>query len=516
MRRLSPTWWQLVGLATFGAALYSWAAIPTVVGAAIAWAALVPLLAALDKASARQAIGIGGLYGLLSSLSLAAVMLPVPGVSAQHILVPSLYLALYPALWGLVVVLARDRFRNTLAQDGVAVAAWIVLDYLRGNIPLLAFPLGSLGQTQVENLPLIQIAAVFGEPGVTCLVLLGNLALWRWFRREPLLDVALRAAPVLLSAAVGALLLNARTTLATVPIGVLHTHFPSFGDGRVAEAEQDRITLRKLTQLPNEARAVFTPETSFRNLAAKPELMRELQSLADRRDSSLIVGVAQAAKFELADPSIHDRRIRAGVWIFRPHASTPERYDKVLRVPFGEYLPWSDFVSWPKWLAGTPMQVIRGHGPQVYELPSSGSERLRAGAMVCWEGLFAAHARQLTRDGAQVLFQVANEGWFANTSVGVRHNAAVRFRAIENRRWVVVSSNAGPAEIIDTNGRVLSRSASAQDSAWVSANVAPGTGLSIYARLGDLLVCLCALVCVLAAAWTPSRRLFRLMAREAS
>jgi apolipoprotein N-acyltransferase len=496
---------HVIGLATLSALLYSSAAIPTVTGAAIAWIALVPLLAALEKATAGQAFCAGWGFGLLNMLALATVIVPIPGVGAQHVLAPIAYLAVYPALWAVAVIVARRSLRHTLAQDGVALAAWIVLDHFRSHVANFAFPLGTLAQTQVENLPLIQIAAILGEPGVTFLVLLGNLSIWRLLRRESLRLVALRAAPVIASVVAGSLVLTQHArepALRTVLMAVLHTTFPSFGRARITEEEQDRATLESLTQqAPSGARVLLTPETSFINLAAKPRLLLALQALADRRDVALVIGVAQAAKFELAHPagSAVDRRIRAGVWIFHPRAGAPERYDKVLRVPFREYLPLSDHVSWPKWLVGVPMQVIRGPGPRVYELASRAG-RVKLGAMVCWEGLFAAHARKLTTDGAQVLFQVANEGWFANTSAGARHNAAVRLRAVENRRWVVVASNAGPSEIIDANGRVLARRTATHGNGWVSATVEPRTGLTLYARQGDALVYACALACALAAA----------------
>lgn len=493
-----PTLLQVAGLVLASALMYSWAAIPTPLGAAVAWVALVPMRAALEKTSVRLAIGLGALFGFLTTLALSTVMWPVPGVQAQQVLVPAAILALYPALWGSAVVLARQSGQGSVMQDCIALAAWIVLDYIRANVPVLAFPLGTLAQTQVDNLPLIQIAAIFGEPGVTALVVLGNLAVWRLCRGEPLRRVALRATPVVAAAVLGGVVLAQSSPGSTIlQVAALHTNFPSFGEDRPARTEQDRLTLESLKNVPAGTRVLLAPETAFVNLGAKPELLRSLHSLADSRDLSLVLGVAQAAKFERAnDGGIVDRRLHAGLWIFRPQDTQPERYEKTLRVPFAEYVPPP--LAWATWLVGDPVQVIPGSGPRVFTLPTRAGG-VSFGAMVCWEGLFAAHARQLTLDGAQVLFQVSNEGWFAGTSAGVHHNAAVRLRAVESGRWVLLSSNAGPAEVIDAHGRVIARSAAAPGSAWVPAHIETRAGRTIYTRVGDLLILPCMLLCLWAA-----------------
>ena len=53
------TWLRGLGLATLGALLYAWAAIPSLGGAAVAWVALVPLLGAIQGTATNTAFGIG-------------------------------------------------------------------------------------------------------------------------------------------------------------------------------------------------------------------------------------------------------------------------------------------------------------------------------------------------------------------------------------------------------------------------------------------------------------------------
>jgi apolipoprotein N-acyltransferase len=114
--------------------------------------------------------------------------------------------------------------------------------------------------------------------------------------------------------------------------------------------------------------------------------------------------------------------------------------------------------------------------------------------MVCWESVFADHARGLARDGAGLLLQLSNEGWFSGTAAGLKHNATVRLRAVETGRPVLAAVNAGPAIIVDRFGRIVAQSTSTAALEWVAAVVAPTTELSLYTRIGDLFVALCALL----------------------
>ena len=83
-------------------------------------------------------------------------------------------MGLYPAAWcGGLALLARWR----LPAIVLAPALWVTLDYLRAHAGFLALPWATLAHSQHRNLPLLQVATVAGEYGVTFLVVLGNAAL---------------------------------------------------------------------------------------------------------------------------------------------------------------------------------------------------------------------------------------------------------------------------------------------------------------------------------------------------
>jgi apolipoprotein N-acyltransferase len=63
--------------------------------------------------------------------------------------------------------------------------------------------------------------------------------------------------------------------------------------------------------------------------------------------------------------------------------------------------------------------------------------------------------RQFVRDGAEVLVNLSNDGYFGHSAAREQHLALVRMRAAENRRWILRATNDGITAAIDPAGRVV-------------------------------------------------------------
>jgi len=135
-------------------------------------------------------------------------------------------------------------------------------------------------------------------------------------------------------------------------------------------------------------------------------------------------------------------------------------------------------------------EVEEGPDPRSFPL----SNNVRIGIMVCWESLFADHARTVVADQANVLLMLANEGWFGRTAAGAQHNLTARLRAVEMRRAVIVASNMGPSLIVAPYGQELGIHPSPESSEWLTAVVPLVTERSLYARLGDSFVFGCGMI----------------------
>lgn len=123
------------------------------------------------------------------------------------------------------------------------------------------------------------------------------------------------------------------------------------------------------------------------------------------------------------------------------------RYDKVYLVPFGEYVP--ELFSFVNQVSDEAGAYSPGNG--VVNLPL-GSHR--AGAFICYESAVSHHVRDFAKAGAEVFFNLSNDGYFFRTPAREQHLQLVRMRAVENRRWVVRATNNGITASIDPAGTV--------------------------------------------------------------
>lgn len=158
--------------------------------------------------------------------------------------------------------------------------------------------------------------------------------------------------------------------------------------------------------------------------------------------------------------------------IHEPH------YDKMHRVPFGEFVPYVEDVPMLKKLFIkylTPYDhdyTLRpGKDETVFRVPfveaivdESTSEpqplRVRVATPICFEDTVPRHIRRLTygQGGKRVdlLANVTNDGWFAGYWQSRAHLQVATFRCVENRVPMVRSVNTGVSATINSNGRVLS------------------------------------------------------------
>jgi apolipoprotein N-acyltransferase len=108
--------------------------------------------------------------------------------------------------------------------------------------------------------------------------------------------------------------------------------------------------------------------------------------------------------------------------------------------------------------------------------------------------------RKFADGGAEVLFNISNDGWFGKSAARQQHLSIVRMRAVENRRWILRATNDGITAAIDSAGR-LRGSLPLYRQATFAAGFNYVTAKTIYTRFGDWFPVLCltiALMCLVA------------------
>ena len=169
------------------------------------------------------------------------------------------------------------------------------------------------------------------------------------------------------------------------------------------------------------------------------------------------------------------------------------RYDKIHLVPFGEYIPFQDLLSFAHKLTGRVSKFTRGDGPKVFRLATANGETHRYGVFICYEAVFADEVRHFAQLGAEALVNISDDGWYGDTSAPWQHLNMVRMRAIENRRWILRDTNNGVTAVIDPYG-VVRQSIPRHQTDALAAQFGFRDDVTFYTAHGDVFGWLCAIL----------------------
>ncbi|HXQ61763.1 MAG TPA: apolipoprotein N-acyltransferase [Acidimicrobiales bacterium] len=196
-----------------------------------------------------------------------------------------------------------------------------------------------------------------------------------------------------------------------------------------------------------------------------------LAATARHLHATLTVGVTE---------TVSATSFRNEIVAFAPDGTVAARYEKVHRVPFGEYVPDRAFFAHLANLSAVPLDAIAGHGDGVLDTPAG-----PLGAMVSYEVFFADRGRVATRAGAHLLIVPTNTASYSTSQVPSQEIAASRLQAIAEGRDLVQASPTGFSAIIDHRGFVIERSELGRRQVLVG-DVHLRSGATLYARFGDL------------------------------
>jgi apolipoprotein N-acyltransferase len=176
--------------------------------------------------------------------------------------------------------------------------------------------------------------------------------------------------------------------------------------------------------------------------------------------------------------------------MLRPDGSFIDRYDKMFLVPFGEFIPpLFGFVNRITQEAG---DFTAGDRVVVFQ---AGAHRI--GSFICYEAAFPHLVRRFVAQGAEVLVNVSNDGYFGRSAAREQHLELARMRAAENRRWILRATNDGITAVIDPAGRVIRR-APRYTEATLRAGYSYVSETTPYTRYGDWFVWCCLLAAAVA------------------
>ena len=157
------------------------------------------------------------------------------------------------------------------------------------------------------------------------------------------------------------------------------------------------------------------------------------------------------------------------------------RYDKMHLVPFGEYMPWSWILPLGPGIAAREADYSAGDTMTVMHWRNCPPFSV----LICYEAIFPELARLAVRNGAKLLVNITNDGWFGATAAPHQDRDG---RAAEHRKSGVVGplSQHRHQRAFDPSGRMV-KSLPLQHEGLFTVTVSePNVRKSFYCRFGDV------------------------------
>lgn len=455
-------------LAFGGGALLSLALAPwhMLIGLPVALAAAGWLV--MHAHSARAAALAGWLFGLgYFTFGLSWIIEPFQVDPERHAWMAPFALVFLAAglalFWGAAFGISA-RLSRGVVRLTMLVALWSLAEFARAYL-LTGFPWAAFGQFWIDT-PAANLLPWVGPQGLALLTLAAfmPLALLRMHPAAALLPLGVAAA------AVAGAPSPSETVRTDRVVRIVQPNAPQ--NLKWHPEHRWEFVRRALAFSAEEPRPdmIVWPET------AVPQLMNyagdTLQAISERAGSvPVLLGIQreEGGAYYNSAVLLDSDGLPAAV------------YDKAHLVPFGEYVPFGDFLA-RFGVHGFASQAGSGYaagpGAQVLDLPIG-----TALPLICYEAVFPqdVNAAETRPD---MLVQITNDAWFGTRSGPYQHLVQARMRALEQGLPMIRAANTGVSAMIAPDGAMLDQ-LPLGETGYIDAALPGPLPPTLYSRTGD-------------------------------
>ena len=447
----------------------------------LAWIGFIPLLFCCNK---ENTILKSVFYGFISGFVCNCISLfwlyPFLNYNlesySQAIIVAGLlcgYLACYFAVWTGFVNLIQKKFVSCIVVL-FAPCLWMLLEYARTYL-LTGFPWNLIGYSQTPFLYFIQISDIFSVYGVSFIIVLINVMIFCSIKEKrllPLIAVFIVFLSVISYGFIRIKYLNIDNDNEIV-VGVIQPNVDQYKkwDLKYKESIIKEIKNSAKTFENQNIDMMVYPETVIPGFFGESDI------------EDLIEEISSIAKMNLIGlPCSEEKSFYNSIVAFDNKSNVIDKHYKTHLVIFGEFIPFRDilakffsiFNSLGDFSKGTQMNVFN-------------YENISVGSSICSENFFSNLSRKLVNNGAKILTNHTNDAWFLDSAAPYQHFSMNIFRAIENRKYMVVCANTGLSAVIDLKGKILQKT-QLNENINFSYPVYQNSYKTLYDKFGNVLI----------------------------
>ena len=384
--------------------------------------------------------------------------------------------------------------RGPIMQALFYALTWAGVDAARSRWPWSGFPWGSVALPQVDS-PLGHLAPYGGTTLITAVVVFLAVLVRRAFaaRDAALLHEHWFSRPVL------AIIVAAAYV---APLAISLPNQAENGMLRVGVVQGD-IALPGAQAYSREGEVTDNNVRASLELASSPELAHDPIDLAIWGEGSVdrdpvafpAIGTAvDRASVALDAPILigytnlneHDRvKNWLAVWETGQGVDESARYSKHVPVPFGEFIPFRDFIaSFATEVAQSSRDMEAGNEPPLMTIEARDGRSVPLAVGICFEAAYPLVIGDGVARGGQAIIVPSNNYHFRSSGESAQQGQLLRMRAMEYSRSAVQASTTGHSYVIRPDGSIM-ESTGTEQAATLAANIPLRSSLTVTARAGE-------------------------------
>lgn len=420
----------------------------------LAWFALIPsILVLYDLKSFKKVI----FYGFLLGFSFYSMILYwiVPTMRAANInlflsIFSLLLLSLILSIEFIVLFAFSFKFKKftPFAFAFIFSSLWVLIEYSKINISRFfpSFPWFSISYTQWDNLLILPYAYYGGIYGISYIIIFFQSLAAGFIYREKIKKSWIKLFLIFLivigiNFAGGKIVKKISNSGEKISVAILQPSIDFYKKWNIEYEDWIKQRIEKLIDSIKDEKIdlIIWPENALPGWIDDREIYKWLEKNIKRTNSYHIVG--SVSRFD-------GKYVSA--FLINPEGEIVAEYNKRILVPFGEYVPFRNFL-------GKYIDVIGALGefePGSFEQNLFELKNFKIGQSICYESIFNYLFFKQAEKGADFFVNITNDGWYLDTSAPYQHLAAAILRAAENRKYFIRAANNGISAVISPYGKI--------------------------------------------------------------
>ena len=368
------------------------------------------------------------------------------------ILIPA-FLALFYALITFLFYIYNPK--NILSAFFIFSLLFGIIEFLRG-IVLTGFPWNLVVYSLSKNLNLINIVSVIGTYSLNLIVIsffmLPALLIFRKSSKEIYITIFILILPIIFFNYGIFQKKNFLNKKAKENSFIIRAIGSNIDINRFYNNSQAETVINELISIssPISSKKIFFiwPEGIIPN-TYQDELILYNDIINKNFNENHFIGLGITNK-KITDDSI---KYYNSFSVYDNNLNLIDNYNKVKLVPFGEFIPFENFLNKIgfKTITNDFGSFTNGESKKIFKI-GDGLEELKFLPLICYEIIYSGN---LTKNyNFDFILNISEDGWFGKSIGPKQHFAHSIFRAIENGKYVVRASNNGIAAIINPLGQV--------------------------------------------------------------